>query len=68
MSSANSPRPVVKLVAILATHEISFARKVADWVVLPAAGKVQICAASDFFTKPQTQLAQQYLEGLSKYR
>lgn len=54
---------------ILATHEISFARKVADWVVFLAAGKVQeSSAAADFFTKPQTDLARQYLEGLSKYR
>ena len=54
---------------ILATHEISFARKVADWVVFLAAGKVQeSSAATAFFTKPQTALAQQYLEGLSKYR
>ena len=54
---------------ILATHEISFARKVADWVVFLAAGKVQESSpAADFFTKPQTELAQQYLEGLSKYR
>lgn len=54
---------------ILATHEISFARKVADWVVFLAAGKVQeSSAASDFFTRPQTGLAQQYLAGLSKYR
>jgi polar amino acid transport system ATP-binding protein len=54
---------------ILATHEISFARKVADWVVFLAAGKVQeSSSAADFFTKPQTELAQQYLEGLSKYR
>ncbi|WP_395719518.1 amino acid ABC transporter ATP-binding protein [Prosthecobacter sp.] len=54
---------------ILATHEISFARKVADWIVFLAAGKVQeSSSAVDFFTKPQTELAQQYLEGLSKYR
>ncbi|MCX6839855.1 MAG: amino acid ABC transporter ATP-binding protein [Verrucomicrobia bacterium] len=54
---------------ILATHEISFAKKVADWVVFLAAGKVQeSSSASDFFTQPQTELAQQYLEGLSKYR
>jgi len=54
---------------ILATHEISFARKVADWVVFLAAGKVQeSSAAVDFFTRPQTELAQRYLEGLSKYR
>lgn len=54
---------------ILATHEISFARRVADWVVFLAAGQVQeSSAAANFFDKPQTELAQQYLEGLSKYR
>lgn len=54
---------------ILATHEISFARKVADWVVFLAAGKVQeSSAATDFFTRPGTELARKYLEGLSKYR
>ncbi len=54
---------------ILATHEISFARKVADWVVFLVAGKVQESStAVDFFTRPQTELARQYLEGLSKYR
>ena len=54
---------------ILATHEISFARKVADWVVFLAAGKAQECSsAASFFEKPQTELAQQYLVGLSRYR
>lgn len=54
---------------ILATHEISFARKVADWVVFLAAGKVQESSpAAEFFTQPKTELAQQYLVGLSKYR
>lgn len=54
---------------VLATHEISFARKVADWVVFLAQGKVQESSpAADFFTRPQTELAQQYLEGLAKYR
>jgi polar amino acid transport system ATP-binding protein len=54
---------------VLATHEISFARKVADWVVFLAQGKVQeSSAAEDFFSKPQTPLARQYLEGLAKYR
>ena len=54
---------------ILATHEISFARKVADWVVFLASGKVQeSSSAADFFTQPKTELARQYLEGLSKYR
>jgi polar amino acid transport system ATP-binding protein len=54
---------------ILATHEISFARKVADWVVFLVGGKVQESStAGEFFTRPQTELARQYLEGLSKYR
>ena len=54
---------------VLATHEISFARQVADWVVFLAAGKVQESSpASQFFMQPQTELAQQYLVGLSKYR
>ena len=54
---------------VLATHEISFARKVADWVVFLAQGQVQeSSAAKDFFTAPKTELAQQYLEGLAKYR
>ncbi len=54
---------------VLATHEISFARKVADWVVFLAQGKAQESStAADFFSHPQTPLAQQYLEGLAKYR
>ena len=54
---------------VLATHEISFARKVADWVVFLAQGQVQESGpASAFFTAPRTELAQQYLEGLAKYR
>ncbi len=54
---------------ILATHEISFARKVADWVVFLVGGKVEESSAgADFFTRPETELARQYLEGLSKYR
>ncbi len=54
---------------VLATHEISFAKLVADWVVFLADGKVEESSpASDFFTRPQSPLAQRYLEGLSKYR
>jgi polar amino acid transport system ATP-binding protein len=54
---------------ILATHEISFARRVSDWVVFLAAGKVQESSpAAEFFTRPKTVLAQAYLEGLSRYR
>lgn len=54
---------------ILATHEISFARKVADWVVFLVGGKVEESStAAEFFAQPRTELARQYLEGLSKYR
>ncbi len=54
---------------VLATHEISFARKVADWVVFLAQGQVQESStAAEFFTNPKTDLARQYLEGLAKYR
>ena len=54
---------------VLATHEISFARDVADWVVFLAQGKVQESRpAADFFSQPETDLAKRYLEGLAKYR
>ena len=54
---------------VLATHEISFAKLVADWVVFLADGKVaESSPAQEFFSRPQSTLAQQYLEGLSKYR
>ena len=54
---------------VLATHEISFAKRVADWVVFLAEGRVQESRrAGDFFAEPQTELARQYLAGLSKYR
>lgn len=54
---------------VLATHEISFARKVADWVVFLAEGRVlESGPAVDFFARPRTEPAQRYLEGLSRYR
>ena len=54
---------------VLATHEISFARQVADWVIFLAEGKVvESDQAKTFFLRPQSSLAQRYLEGLSKYR
>jgi len=54
---------------VLATHEISFARKVADWVVFLAAGRVvESSLAADFFQEPDSALARQYLAGLSRYR
>ena len=54
---------------VLATQEISFARKVADWVVFLAQGRVEeSCAAAQFFEEPTSALARQYLSGLSRYR
>lgn len=54
---------------VLATHEISFAKKVADWVVFLAAGKVvESKSAAEFFHQPTTAQAQTYLAGLSRYR
>jgi len=54
---------------VLATHEVSFARRVADWVIFLAAGRVEeSSAAVDFFESPDSTIAQQYLEGLSRYR
>jgi len=54
---------------VLATHEVSFAKLVADWVIFLAQGQVQeSCAAEEFFESPKTALAHQYLEGLARYR
>jgi polar amino acid transport system ATP-binding protein len=54
---------------VLATHEVSFAKRVADWVIFLAQGRVQeSCVAAEFFESPKTELARQYLEGLARYR
>jgi polar amino acid transport system ATP-binding protein len=54
---------------ILATHEVSFARLVADWVVFLAEGGVaESCSADSFFNHPKSTMARRYLEGLAKYR
>lgn len=54
---------------ILATHEISFARRVADWVVFLAEGKVAESQSSTaFFNEPLTAPAREYLNGLARYR
>ncbi len=54
---------------VLATHEISFARKVADWVVFLAQGRVEeSCSAQQFFEQPTSSLAREYLHGLSRHR
>lgn len=54
---------------VLATHEVAFARKVADWVVFLAGGQVvESRSASDFFSAPQSELAREYLRELGRYR
>ncbi|MBB5039557.1 amino acid ABC transporter ATP-binding protein [Prosthecobacter dejongeii] len=54
---------------VLATHEISFARLVADWVVFLAQGKVvESCSAVKFFDDPSSSYAKEYLTALTKYR
>ncbi len=54
---------------VLATHEVTFAKKVADWVVFLAAGKVQESRpAAEFFATPHSELARAYLNGLGRYR
>lgn len=54
---------------VLATHEVSFAKQVADWVIFLAQGRVQESKpATEFFTAPSTELARQYLQGLARYR
>jgi polar amino acid transport system ATP-binding protein len=54
---------------VLSTHEISFAKKVADWVVFLDHGKViESAPAKEFFTAPRSELAIQFLEALTRYR
>lgn len=54
---------------VLSTHEIAFARKVADWVVFLDHGKViESSAAKEFFQSPRSELAQQFVEALTRYR
>jgi polar amino acid transport system ATP-binding protein len=54
---------------VLSTHEISFARKVADWVVFLDHGKViESVPSEQFFEKPSTDQAKLFLEALTRYR
>jgi polar amino acid transport system ATP-binding protein len=54
---------------VLSTHEIAFARRVADWVVFLDRGRViESSAAAEFFTQPRTELARQFVEALTRYR
>lgn len=54
---------------VLSTHEISFASKVADWVVFLDHGTVvESVPAGQFFEKPSSDLAKLFLESLTRYR
>ena len=54
---------------VLSTHEIAFARRVADWVVFLDQGcVVESGPAGPFFARPASPLAQQFLEALTRYR
>lgn len=54
---------------VLATHELSFAKLVADWVVFLAEGQVQESVqATKFFNDPMSSFAKDYLTALTRYR
>lgn len=54
---------------VLATHEVSFARQVADWVVFLSQGLViESCPADKFFTQPSSAEGKEYLTAVTKYR
>lgn len=52
---------------ILVTHELNFARKIADRILFMADGEIlENTTPQEFFTKPQTQRAKQFLEKFTK--
>jgi len=54
---------------VLSTHEISFARRVADWVLFLEQGKiVESAPAKEFFEAPKHETAKEFLEALTRYR
>jgi polar amino acid transport system ATP-binding protein len=54
---------------VLSTHEISFARTVADWVLFLEHGRVvESAPARDFFAAPQHETAKEFLQALTRYR
>ncbi|MBK1883623.1 amino acid ABC transporter ATP-binding protein [Luteolibacter pohnpeiensis] len=53
---------------ILSTHEMGFARAVADRIAFLAAGNIQECSTpSAFFSSPESPLAQRFLSRVMKY-
>lgn len=54
---------------VLSTHEISFARQVADWVLFLERGQVvESAPARGFFASPAHATAKEFLETLTRYR
>lgn len=54
---------------VLSTHEIHFAKQIANWVVFLDQGKViESGPAGEFFERPQSDLAKRFLEALTRYR
>ncbi len=54
---------------ILSTHEISFARRVADWVLFMEHGRiVESAPARTFFDAPTHDTARAFLDTLTRYR
>ena len=54
---------------VLSTHEISFAKKVADWILFLEHGKVvESAPAKEFFEAPKHATAKEFLETLTRYR
>ena len=53
---------------LLVTHEMGFARKIADQVAFLAAGRVvEQGPAGEFFSSPQTVVAQRFLAKVLAY-
>lgn len=54
---------------VLSTHEISFARTVADWVLFLEQGRiVESAPAKEFFASPKHETAKEFLQALTRYR
>jgi polar amino acid transport system ATP-binding protein len=54
---------------VLSTHEISFARKVADWVLFLEQGQIlESSSAETFFAEPKHESARDFLRTLTRYR
>ncbi|MGU3452539.1 amino acid ABC transporter ATP-binding protein, partial [Methylobacterium fujisawaense] len=47
---------------VIVTHEMSFAREIADTIVFMDGGRIrEIAAPTDFFTNPQSERARRFI-------